>query len=648
MCGISGVYKFGGYNSETDLGAMNNAIVHRGPDSDGLWFDKDIGIGFAHRRLAVVDLSAAGHQPMVSISGRYVLCYNGEIYNHLTIRQELESKFGSIAWRGHSDTETLLVAIEHLGLEQALCLLVGMFAFALWDNENRTLQLARDRIGEKPLYYGWMQNRFVFASELKAIEALPGAKLEIDPDALSLYFRHLYVPAPYCIYSGIYKLEPGSFLTLHASSSEPEKSSYWSAIDVAMAQRNNTFQGSFDEASIQLEALLNQSIDGQLMADVPVGAFLSGGIDSSTVVALMQNCRNSKVNTFTIGFDNEAYNEAEYAKKIANHLGTNHTELYLTDSEIAGSITDLPDITDEPFADSSLIPTFAVAGLARSAVTVCLSGDGGDELLGGYNRYPPAATAIKLRHRTGATGKWLANTMMNSPLFKTGLSGSPEWRFSAMAKSSKLNKLCLATSMLAPDSDPLAYRELLSYWRKNYNPMLEQRDPDSFFHSGEFWLNHSEPQESAQMLDLLTYLPDDILVKVDRAAMAHSLETRVPMLDHRLIEFIWSLPIEFRAQTKKTTKAPKPLLKSIAARHVPLELIERPKRGFSVPVNAWLQGPLRSWAEDLLDTRTLEQQGLLNTTFVQDYWKAISRNQNVSSGLIWSILMLQHWLRARR
>lgn len=639
MCGLSGYFSQQERHTASTLEAMHTAIAHRGPDSSGVWDDPDAGIGMVHRRLAIIDISSSGHQPMLSNSGRYVIAYNGEIYNHLEIRKQLENNTQQ-TWRGHSDTETLLAAINTWGVEKAVKNAVGMFAFALWDRESRTLTLCRDRIGEKPLYYGRLNGTFYFASELNSIEAIPSFNAEINREALQLYFQHNYVPAPYSIYEGISKLEPGSILTVSEALPEPVITRFWSAIAAADSAKNNPFNGTIEEATIEVEKLLRQSVKGQMNADVPLGAFLSGGIDSSTIVALMQQEGSSPVKTFSIGFDDSALNEAQYAKQVAETLRTEHTELYLSDSQIQQMVHDMPAITDEPFADSSLIPTYAVSKLARSHVTVSLSGDGGDELFGGYSRYRSAASLIKWRRRLGGPGRSIAQALLSSSLMTKDYSGTSTWVPKALKYHGAPRKIALALQALGEDTDSLSYLSTISYWKPTYAPMLHKNRPKSAFHNAQQWLNGA-PQEGVQMMDFQTYLPDDILAKVDRAAMNQSLETRVPMLDHRLLEFIWSLPVAYRANSNAEKN--KPILNSIICQYVPSTLINRPKMGFGIPVTAWLKGPLREWAEELLSPSALAVSGVIDVQQAIDHWTYFINNDHASAELIWSIIMFQHW-----
>ena len=644
MCGIAGIWNSSGADHSRTLPLMSQALAHRGPDSSGQWTNTSAGIGLVHRRLAVVDISDTGRQPMSSPDNRYILCFNGEIYNHLSIRQQIEAEHGKYTWRGTSDTETLLAAIATFGLIASIEKSVGMFAFALWDQHLRQLSLVRDRFGEKPLYYGWHKNHFVFSSELQAIAVIPDVELRIDNDALNLYFRHNYVPAPYSIYQNIRKLEPGCMLTLNASNAEPEHNCYWSAVTRAKYHYDRPINGSFDEIRDATESMLSQAVQHQMVADVPIGAFLSGGIDSSTVVALMQNNTSARVNTFSIGFEDEKLNEAHHAKAVAKALNTDHTELYLSNSDINELVQNLPSITDEPFADSSVLPTYAVSALARQSVTVSLSGDGGDELFGGYTRFATAEKIIKLRHRSGTLGRTMAKALISSPFMKRSLSGTPLWRLGALQKNGAGLNSSLLMQMLAQNSDALAYRELLSFWRNPHSPLQVSSVPTSYFHDTARWLSQQRYDESVQLMDVQTFLTDDILVKVDRAAMNVSLETRVPMLDHRFAEFVWSLPPKHRTYDIQRQTAPKEILKSIAAKYVPLEQLERPKMGFGVPLQTWLQGPLREWAEALIEPDHIQRQGILNEQMVRNTWKQLMQGQPRAAELMWSILMFQHWL----
>ena len=594
MCGFSG-FLSGNCVPVSEwpmlLQRMGNTIAHRGPDDSGIWLDAEVGIGLVHRRLSVVDLSPAGHQPMQLNNGRYVLVFNGEIYNHLNLRCELE-KAGGIAWRGHSDTETLLAGFEAWGIQGTIERAIGMFAIAVWDRRENTLTLARDRMGEKPLYYGWQGDTFLFGSELKALRAHQAFQAEIDRGALCLLLRHNYIPAPYSIYKGIAKLRPGCLLTVSLRQREPNMVTYWSGAQVAASGVANVFTGSAIQAVDELETLLKDAVRQQMMADVPLGAFLSGGVDSSTVVALMQAQSARSVKTFTIGFEEEGYNEAVHAKAVAKHLGTEHTELYVTSEQAMAVIPRLPTLYDEPFSDSSQIPTFLVSQLARQHVTVSLSGDAGDELFCGYNRYQMTA------------GLWRKLSVLPIPVRKFIAQGvttfSPQ-AWNRLAKALPYSvcganigyKLHKRANMLSSVSVDALYRRLASHWDDPASVVIGGLEPAILLTGDASNLPGLDPIQRMMAMDMLTYLPDDILVKVDRAAMGVSLESRVPFLDHRVVEFAWRLPQSMKLRDGQTKWA----LRQVLYRHVPKELIERPKMGFGVPIDSWLRGPLRDWAE---------------------------------------------------
>jgi asparagine synthase (glutamine-hydrolysing) len=642
MCGIIG------FLAQTDVdrssataSRMADAIIHRGPDDSGVWVDEAASVALAHRRLAILDLSPAGHQPMLSVSGRFVMAFNGEIYNHMELREELAGQI----WRGHSDTETLLTAFERWSIETTLKKSVGMFAFALWDRETRMLTLARDRLGEKPLYYGWQNRTFLFGSELKALKEHPAFRGEVDRDVLTLYLRHNYVPAPYSIYKGIFKLPPGAYLTLAASNAAsaalPVPTFYWRALDAAA----QPVREDLDDATAlaELDAGLRRSIAGQMVADVPLGAFLSGGIDSSTVVALMQAQSRRPVKTFTIGFHEKGYNEAEHAHAVAAHLGCEHTELYVTPEQAMAVIPRLPELYDEPFADSSQIPTFLVAQLARQHVTVSLSGDGGDELFGGYNRYFWAARIWRgLGSAPHALRAGVSRAMIGlSPaswnrLFDVAGFALPA-RFRYANPGDKLHKLA---EMLAARSPEEVYLYLVSQWKQPADLVPGAAELPTVLTDRQRWAPLERFESRMMYLDQMSYLPDDILVKVDRAAMGVSLETRVPMLDHRLVEFAWQLPMRMKIRNGQG----KWLLRQLLYRYVPKELIERPKMGFGVPIDVWLRGPLREWAEALLSAERLQQEGYFNPEPIREKWREHLSGRRNWSYYIWTILMFQSWL----
>jgi asparagine synthase (glutamine-hydrolysing) len=625
---------------------MTDAIVHRGPDDSGAWVDEAHGVALGHRRLSIVDLSPAGHQPMTSSSARYVIVFNGEIYNYRELRADLEQGRQAPVWRGHSDTEVLLAAIEAWGLQGAVTRAVGMFAFALWDRSLRRLSLVRDRLGEKPLYYGLAGRHFIFASELKALRVFPGFDARIDRDALCQFMRFNYVPAPRSIFAGIRKLSPGTIVEFSIDGDrvrELVSARYWSARQCAEEGIRAPFQGTEHEACDELERLLAQSIGGQMVADVPLGAFLSGGIDSSTVVALMQAQSSRPIRTFTIGFGEAEYNEAKHAGAVAKHLGCDHTELYVTPEQAMSVIPRLAVLYDEPFADSSQVPTFLVSELARRHVTVSLSGDGGDELFGGYNRYFWAMKVWrKLRTVPAPLRTVLAKTLqLPSPAawsraFAMGAPFVPARHRHANA-GDKVHKLAELIGATEPER---IYLRLLSHWDAPSELVRGSKEPVNSVTDRREWIDCSDFEHRMMYLDTVAYLPDDILVKVDRAAMGVSLETRVPMLDHRVVEFAWRLPISMKIRDGEG-KWP---LRRVLDRHVPRKLVDRPKMGFGVPIDHWLRGPLRKWAEDLLDERRLATQGYFEPAPIREKWGEHLSGRRNWQYLLWDVLMFQSWI----
>ena len=643
MCGIAGLWTKGRPDAGL-LARMATAVEHRGPDDAGVWFDADAGFGFAHRRLAIVDLSPHGHQPMHSADGRFVLSYNGEIYNHGELRAALdgEGRTPEGGWRGHSDTETLLEAIAAWGLEAALTQSVGMFAFALWDRRDRTLQLVRDRFGEKPLYYGWAGRDFVFASELKAIRTHPEFDATIDRRALHAFAARTNVPAPLSIYRHLFKLEPGCILTLTNLDPFDEPPArlirrYWSYEEVVRDGLSDPFSTEA-EALTALEAALNIAIDGQSMADVPVGAFLSGGIDSSAVTAFYQQRSAAPVRTYTIGFDEAGYNEANDAREVAAHLGTIHHEQIVTSAEARDVIPLLPAIYDEPFADSSQIPTFIVSRFARRDVTVALTGDGGDELFAGYNRHvsgPAMWNAIRHVPRPLRAAASATLGRLPSRFWSAGVSTLPGGNSPLMGP--KIQK-ALRTGAHARDFHDI-YDDFFDEWAGERSPVIGggagvARRPS----------NIPDATVATMVRDATGYLPDDILTKVDRASMAVSLETRVPFLDHRLAAVAARIPLAMKVRGGKG----KHILRQALFERAPAALFDRPKAGFAVPVGQWIKGPLREWAEGLLDSKRLASEGYFDPLIVHARWADHLSGRRDSTAAIWSILMFQAWIEAQR
>lgn len=654
MCGIAGY--LGGAGTHGKAGAeallqrMADPIANRGPDDAGYWSDVAERIGLGHRRLSVVDLSAAGHQPMQSPSGRYVIAFNGEIYNHLDLRKALEIDFPSVpasalgvAWRGHSDTETLLAGFDAWGIPATIKRCVGMFAFALWDRQSSTLTLARDRLGEKPLYYGWQGDSFLFGSELKALRTHPAFKTQIDRGALSLLLRHNCIPAPYSIYQGISKLPPGCLLTVSLLRRTPKIWIYWAGAEIAESAAANPFRGSVGQAVDQLESLLKSAVYQQMVADVPLGAFLSGGVDSSTVVALMQAQSSRPVKTFSIGFHEAEYDEAGHAKAVALHLGTDHTEMYVTAEQALALIPRLPALYCEPFSDSSQIPTFLVSQLARQHVTVSLSGDAGDELFGGYNRYPltarlwPKVSTLPAPLR-GLVARGLTSVSPQSWNRMAGAAGGWLPRSAHMTNiGEKLHKGAMVLTSRSADE---LYLGLVSIWHDPGSVVLGGIEPPTLVSGNAPSLHGLDDVERMMALDMLSYLPDDILVKVDRAAMGVSLESRVPYLDHRVVEFAWRLPLSMKLRDGET----KWVLRQVLYRYVPKRLIERPKMGFGVPIDAWLRGPLRDWAEALLNDARLKREGYFDPAPIRRKWQEHLSGRLNWQHQLWDVLMFQAWL----
>jgi asparagine synthase (glutamine-hydrolysing) len=637
MCGFAG---FVGYSDfctdkvESVASNMGDAIFHRGPDDFGNWRDDNAELMLIHRRLSILDLSVAGHQPMISSSGRFIIAFNGEIYNHLDLRDKVKNK----NFKGHSDTEILLSLIETYGVVKALKQIVGMFAFVLWDRDEKNLYLVRDRIGEKPLYYGWQNNVFLFGSELKALKAHPTFYGEIDRSSIVMQLRNNCIPAPYSIYKGIKKLLPGTFLMLSMGANGftekelPKPQRYWSFAAVAENGVKNRIIKSESATIHELDHLLSQSVRDQMIADVPLGAFLSGGVDSSVVVALMQKQSPVPIKTFSIGFNERGYDEAIYAKKVASYLGTDHMELYVTAQQAMDVIHRLPRLYDEPFSDSSQIPTFLVAEMTRQHVKVALSGDGGDELFGGYNRY------FKTHQWWG---KINAIPKPIRRMISKGLLATPPRLWDKMgyaAPGLSSDVVAKLAGVLSVEDESSLYEHFTTHWD----------DPASVVIGGrERFTNISDPSielgntvEQMMILDGLTYLPDDILTKVDRAAMGVSLETRIPLLDHRVVEFSWKLPLNMKIRHGQG----KWVLRQLLYQYVPKELIERPKMGFGVPIDSWLRGPLKDWAESLLDESRLRREGYFYPQPIRRKWEEHLTGRRNWQSHLWGVLMFQAWL----
>ena len=625
MCGIAGFCNHQ-LDWEKNIEKMNKRMYHRGPDAGGIWANDDASVVLGHRRLSIVDLSENGAQPMYSASKRYICVFNGEIYNYKTIKDKLLKEKKVSTFRGTSDTEVLLEAFEAYGVRETISMCKGMFAIALLDQKTGRLTLIRDRVGEKPLYYGFVNGSFVFSSDIGSISVLDGFNNEIDTKVLQLYFIHGYIPAPYSIYKDIYKLDAGCMLEIDKPYKEPKISTYWSVREVAKQGEANPFKGSREEAAYELERLLKLSIKDQMVADVPVGAFLSAGIDSSTIVALMQAQSSNKVKSFTIGMEDPKYNEATFAKEIAKHLGTEHTELYITAEDAKAVIPKLSWMFGEPFADSSQIPTYLVSKMTREHVTVSLSGDAGDELFCGYVSYSSIDRIWgKMRNYPYGIRKLCSNILTACPLIK--------------------NKQILQTKayLLGAKSAEHLYELSNAQEASNLNIALE-KEAHPYKHNTYPYGDLKDPQSSIMLMDMEVYHPDDILVKVDRTAMAVSLETRVPMLDKDVIEFAWTIPMEY----KKQGTDGKLVLKDVLYRYVPKEMMDRPKKGFSIPISKWLREPLlREWAESLIDRKLLDEQGILDTDEVWRIWKDFIDNGNWRIQ-IWYILMFQSWMLDQR
>lgn len=642
MCGIAGFCNWE-KDWQKNIERMNEKMYHRGPDASGIWASDDHKVVLGHRRLSILDLSSSGAQPMVSHNGRYVMAYNGEVYNYIQIKQKLLDEGRVTDFKGGSDTEVLLEAVSAYGLDETLKMIKGMFAIALYDQQEQTLFLARDRVGEKPLFYGILKDdinndKLVFASDLNSISSLDGFHNPINQRVLGGYMRYGYIAAPYTVYEGIWKLRPGRILIVKAPFNKPTIKTYWSVAEVAASRQQNLFRGSEAEAAEELERLLRNSIAGQMVADVPVGAFLSAGIDSSTVVSLMQSMSERKVRTFTIGMWDEKFNEAPVAKKIASHLGTEHTEVYISEDDARQVLPKLSGMFGEPFADSSQIPTYLVSKITREHVTVSLSGDGGDELFCGYNTY---YSMDRIWNKTKKVPYPLRK--MSSVLFGVAgevIHGDLATR-ARLLGAQNMEDLYLRSEIGEGLNLVNKHKDMDSEWIPmdwiGLLPWVPEWTVMDVYPSG--WLK--EPQHNLMLMDLMMYHPDDILCKVDRTAMAVSLETRVPMLDKDVVEFAWSLPLSYKSKDGVRKK----ILRDILYRYVPKELMQRPKKGFSIPLHKWLKEPgLREWAESLLDPSLLEKQGILNTAAVRRIWNDYVQ-RDIWRVQIWYVLMFQDWMR---
>ena len=647
MCGIAGFVGFGntGYSIAEIASKMGSSISHRGPDDSGLWIDEHAQVAFAHQRLSILDLSSAGSQPMKSKSGRYIIVFNGEIYNHNNLREKISSATQNTQWLGSSDTETLLAAMDLWGVEKTISYIEGMFAIALWDKKNNELYLIRDKVGEKPLYYGFQGTTFMFASELKALKCHPNFLGSIDKSSIMLQMQYGYIPAPHSIYRGISKLEPGRILKISFDCSgvytKIKNQSYWSPQNLLLHGATNPYQGDFASSVEGLEKVLMKAVEAQMISDVPIGAFLSGGIDSSLIVSIMQFLSVSPINTFTIGFQEDKFNEAHYAKKVSNLLGTDHTEHFVSSAEALDIIPNLSSIYDEPFSDSSQIPTFLVSKLAKSKVTVSLSGDGGDELFGGYNRHV-------FSHKWGSS--LFKTPFLIRKLVGQTLLGLKPTHFDAL-ESIKINPFSdkkifhnfsnianKAGKALCSENPDDLYQRFIRHWQDL--SVISKSYQGSQLKSESLNFQGSDIALQMMVSDLSNYLPNDILVKVDRAAMANSLETRVPMLDIDVMEFAMSLPMSF----KINNTGGKYILKELLSKYLPRSIFDRPKQGFALPIEHWLRGPLQDWAENLLDPSKISQDGYFDETVILQKWQDHKAGKHNWQTELWDVLMFQAWL----
>jgi asparagine synthase (glutamine-hydrolysing) len=636
MCGISGFLTKKSFDYENSIRKMSATLHHRGPDDNKIWIDES-GVALAHNRLSILDLSSSGSQPMLSKCGRYVVVFNGEIYNHKELRSDLE-EIEKIEWNGHSDTETLVHIIAKYDIDYALSKISGMFAIAVWDSVENQLILARDRMGEKPLYYGFFQNSFLFGSELMSIKSFPNFSSEIDRNSLSLLLRYNAIPAPYSIYKDILKLEPGHYLTVDFESYQVSKNSYWSIEQVYEKSLTDRFKGDVNEAVEGLESVLKTSIKSQVDSDVPLGAFLSGGVDSSAIVALMQEDSNDSIKTFSIGFNHKEFNEAEHAREVAKYLGTEHFDMYVSDQDVLNVIPYLSKIYDEPFADSSQIPTFLVSKIAKQKVSVCLTGDAGDELFGGYNRYLFTSKMWKSIDKIPISArKSLSYILKSVPIKAWDVMFNP---FVGGKYSNFGSKLHKGANVLPSKSIDELYLKLVSQVNSPEDWVINSNEYPTPLTDGISRFSQSSSIERMMMHDMIGYLPTDILTKVDRAAMSVSLETRVPFLDPKVIEFAMSLPIDFKIRKG----VGKYVLREVLYKRVPQKLIDRPKMGFGVPLGEWLRGPLKEWAWALLDPYRLKREGYFHHNVILEKWEEHLSGKHDWHNQLWPVLMFQAWL----